>query len=116
MPRGEPRSLRLGRFNPNVAQRVNDWAALLRWIAAHCELALIPRLAIDTGTLRGVALRPISGPARPSRHIYAAVRAGAERSLLRAPVLSSLQAVAAECMHAPLAPQARRSSNRLGRH
>ena len=97
-------------FNPDVAQRVNDWAALLRLTAADCGVALIPRLAINTGSLRGVVLRPVRGPAKPSRHIYAAVRAGAERSPILAPVLSALQASAAECMHAAARPRAHHSA------
>lgn len=96
-------------FNPHVAQRVNDWSALLRLTAADCGVALIPRLAIATGSLRGVVLRPVSGSTRPSRHIYAAVRAGAERSPILAAVLSTLQAVAAGCMRAGVKPRPRRA-------
>ena len=97
-------------FNPDVAQRVNDWAALLRLTAADCGVALIPRLAINTGSLRGVVLRPVRGPTHPSRHIYAAVRAGAERSPMLAPVLSALQVVAAEPMRTAARPRAHHSA------
>ena len=88
-------------FNPDVAHRVNDWAALIRLTAADCGVALIPRLAINTSSLRGVVVRPVHGLAHPSRHIYAAVRAGAESSPTLAPLLSALQANAAALLRAP---------------
>ena len=83
-------------FNPDVAHRVNDWTALVRLVAAGCGVALIPYLAVDAGRLCGVALRPPTGRGRPGRHIYAAVRAGAERSPVIASVLSALVAAAQE--------------------
>jgi len=46
--------------------------------------------------LRGVVVRPPAGESRPSRHIYATVRAGAECSPLIASVLSALGTVARE--------------------
>lgn len=97
-------------FNPDVAQRVNDWAALLRLTAADCGVALIPRLAINTGSLRGVVLRQVRGPTRPSRHIYAAVRSGAERSPILAPVLSALQVSAVERIRPAARPRTHHSA------
>jgi hypothetical protein len=41
-------------------------------------------------------VRPAAGRWRPSRHLYAAVRAGAERSPAMAAVLSALQDAARE--------------------
>jgi DNA-binding transcriptional LysR family regulator len=83
-------------FNPEVTHRVNDWNALLDLVAVGCGVALIPRLAVNGGVMRGVTVRPLAGRARPSRHIYAAVRAGAERSPATAATLSAL-AAAAHC-------------------
>jgi DNA-binding transcriptional LysR family regulator len=83
-------------FNPAIAHRVNDWSALLRLVEAGCGVGLIPQLAVDARVLRGVVVRPPAGESRPSRHIYAAVRAGAERSPLIAAVLSALGTVARE--------------------
>jgi DNA-binding transcriptional LysR family regulator len=81
-------------FNPEIEHRVNDWNALLDLVAAGCGVALIPRLAVNRGVMRGVTLRPVAGRARPGRHIYAAVRAGAERSPGTAATLSALAAAA----------------------
>jgi len=83
-------------FNPEVAHRVNDWSGLMRLVAAGCGIALIPRLALEVGPRDDLVVRPLSGRGPPSRHIYAAVRAGAERSPVVASVLSALIAVAAE--------------------
>jgi DNA-binding transcriptional LysR family regulator len=77
-------------FSPQVVHQVNDWGALLELVAAGCGVGLVPRLAIPASSPVGVVLRPPSGPHHPSRHIYAAVRAGAERSPQLAPVLVAL--------------------------
>jgi DNA-binding transcriptional LysR family regulator len=81
-------------FNPEVAHRVNDWTALLHLVSARCGVALIPRMAVNERMMRGVILRPLAGRARPNRHIYAVVRAGAERSPAIAATLSALVAAA----------------------
>lgn len=83
-------------FNPEVKHRVNDWNALLDLVAVGCGVALIPRLAVSGGAMRGVTLRPLAGRARPSRHVYAAVRAGAERSPGTAATLAAIAAAAGE--------------------
>jgi DNA-binding transcriptional LysR family regulator len=77
-------------FNPDVAHRASDWSALLGLVAAGCGIGLIPRLAIDPNPSRELRIRPPSGRSRPSRHIYAAVRAGAERSPAMALLLAAL--------------------------
>ena len=82
-------------FNPEVVHRVNDWSAFVPLVAAG-SVGLIPRLGIDATLLRGVTVRPVAGRWRPSRHLYLAVRAGAERSPALAAVLSALQAAARE--------------------
>jgi DNA-binding transcriptional LysR family regulator len=82
-------------FNPGVVHRVNDWSAFVPLVAAG-SVGLIPRLGIDATPLRGVAVRPVAARWRPSRHLYLAIRAGAERSPAMASVLSTLQAAARE--------------------
>ncbi len=83
-------------FSPDIAYQVNDWGALLSLVKAGCGVALIPKLAVGDLKLRGVVLRPPSGPQSPSRHIYAAIRAGAEKSPFIVPALSALVAIAKE--------------------
>jgi len=83
-------------FNPNVDHRMNDWSALVRLVAAGCGVALVPQLALDPSQLRDVAVRPVMGSSRPSRHIYAAVRSGTERSPGIAAVLAALVMAASE--------------------
>jgi DNA-binding transcriptional LysR family regulator len=82
-------------FNPDVLHQVNDWSAFVPLVAAG-SVGLIPRLGIDTTPLTGVAVRPVAGRWQPSRHLFAAVRAGAERSPAMAAVLSALQDAARE--------------------
>lgn len=83
-------------FSPDVGHSVDDWGAALALVAAGCGVALVPELALGLRTPGGVALRPPVGPQRPRRHVYAAVRAGAERSPCIAPVVDELVAVARE--------------------
>jgi len=83
-------------FNPDVIHRVNDWSALVRLVAAGCGVGLIPHLGVGASPVREVAIRPLAGRSRPSRHLYAAVRAGAERSPALAHVLAVLGATAHE--------------------
>jgi DNA-binding transcriptional LysR family regulator len=78
-------------FSPAIRHRVNDWGAALALVAAGCGVALIPWMAAAGGPSGGVSLRPLAGPQRPSRHIYAAVRAGADANPLLAPVLAALE-------------------------
>jgi DNA-binding transcriptional LysR family regulator len=77
-------------FNPNLRHAIDDWAVVLTLVAAHCGVALVPRLGVPTGDHPGVVIRPLGGPQRPSRHIYAAVRAGSEANPTLAPVLAAL--------------------------
>jgi DNA-binding transcriptional LysR family regulator len=82
-------------FNPAVAHRVNDWSAFVPLVAAGC-VGLIPHLGIDATPLRRVAVRPVAGKWRPSRHLYVAIRAGAQRSPAMAVVLSAIRDSARE--------------------
>lgn len=84
-------------FTPEVAHGVDDWGALLRLVAAGCGVGLVPELAVGAAPPAGVVLRPPAGPHRPCRHLYAAVRAGAERSPCIEPVLAALEAAAQAC-------------------
>ncbi len=82
-------------FAPNVRHQTNDWNAVLALVAAGAGVALIPSLALAPHGYEGIALRPTSGPQLPMRHIYAAVRAGAEKSPVLTPVLDLLREAAA---------------------
>jgi DNA-binding transcriptional LysR family regulator len=83
-------------FNPTVEHRMNDWSALVRLVATGCGVALIPQLALEANPSRDVAVRRVSSPTQPNRHLYAAVRDGTERSPALAAVLSALAAAAKE--------------------
>jgi DNA-binding transcriptional LysR family regulator len=81
-------------FAPDVVHGVDDWNALLRLVAAGCGVGLVPELALTAGPPAGVILRPPAGPQRPCRHLFAAVRAGADRSPVIGPVVEALAAAA----------------------
>jgi DNA-binding transcriptional LysR family regulator len=77
-------------FSPDIQHRVNDWESVFALVAAGCGVALVPALAVAQRTLPQLALRRPAGAPRPSRKIYAAIRAGAEQSPLLRPVLDAL--------------------------
>jgi DNA-binding transcriptional LysR family regulator len=77
-------------FSPAVHHRVNDWGAMLALVAAGDGVALVPRLAVPATGTPGVVMRPTIGQLRPARHVYAAVRAGSERSPSLVALLASL--------------------------
>jgi len=79
-------------FTPAAAHRANDWGAVFALVAAGCGVALVPSMAVGAGVPPGVVLRVPAGPHAPGRHLYAAVRAGAERHPSLAPVLAALEA------------------------
>lgn len=83
-------------FTPEVVHEVDDWRAMLLLVASRAGVGLVPELALRAPPPPGVVLRPSTGPQRPRRHLYAAVRAGAERSPAIVPVLAALVAVARE--------------------
>lgn len=83
-------------FTPSVAHEVDDYAAFLKLVEVGCGVGLVPMLAVAGGVPPGVVLRPAAGPQHPCRHIYAAIRAGAERSPILVPVLEALVAAGAE--------------------
>lgn len=83
-------------FSPDIQHRVNDWDSVFALVSAGCGVALVPRLAVPASQPFGLVLRPVAGPQRPGRNIYAAIRAGAENSPHLLPVLEALSAVARE--------------------
>ena len=102
-------------FTPDAVHRVDDWNALLALVAAGCGVGLIPMLALTGPGPEGVALRPPAGPLRPCRHLYAAMRAGSERSPCIVPVLAALDAAARAWARPPGAPPRRaRASAAVG--
>jgi DNA-binding transcriptional LysR family regulator len=88
-------------FSPAPSNRVNDWTAVAALVAAGCGVALVPRLALPAGVPPGAVLRPLAGPRRPCRSIFAAVRGGSEKHPGLAPVLDALAAAAREWSEAP---------------
>jgi DNA-binding transcriptional LysR family regulator len=83
-------------FSPRLDHSVDDWSALLALVAAGCGVGLVPALAVGSAPPDGVVLRPLLGPQRAVRHLYAAARAGTERSPTIAPVVAAMLAVARE--------------------
>jgi DNA-binding transcriptional LysR family regulator len=80
-------------FTPAVAHEVDDWGAALRLVALGCGVGLVPELA-SRAPPPGVVLRRPAGPLRPRRHLFAAARAGADRSPHIAAVVAALVAAA----------------------
>ncbi|MDQ0581159.1 LysR family transcriptional regulator [Streptomyces rishiriensis] len=81
-------------FTPDVRHDVNDWAALAGLVEAGQGVALVPRLVRSLYTHRELVLRPARGEP-PSRNVFVAVRAGAERDPVVAAVLEELRTAAA---------------------
>ncbi|MDR3670161.1 MAG: LysR family transcriptional regulator [Holophaga sp.] len=77
-------------FSPDIVHHANDWSAVFALVAADCGVALVPRLAVPAPPPPGVVLRALDGPRSPCRHVYAAVRAGAENHPGLLPVLAAL--------------------------
>lgn len=81
-------------FSPDIRHRTGDWLATFALVAAGCGVALIPRLALPPVLPHGVVLRPLSGIQRPSRHLYAIIRAGSDEQPSLVPVLETIVGVA----------------------
>jgi DNA-binding transcriptional LysR family regulator len=77
-------------FTPDIRHHVDDWQAVAALVAAGAGVALVPRLAQPVGR-DGLVLRPVAG-APPTRTVFAAVRAGADRNPLLAAVVDALVA------------------------
>ncbi len=79
-------------FTADVRHRVGDWVALGALVSAGLGVSLVPRLAQPL-PVEGLVVVPVLGtPA--ARHVYAAVRAGAQDDPLIALVLQRLVAAA----------------------
>ncbi|EPH41887.1 LysR family transcriptional regulator [Streptomyces aurantiacus] len=78
-------------FVPEQAHSAAGWEAILAMVGAGMGVALVPRMASGRGG--GVAMRSL-GADRPSRHVVAAVRRGAEGAPAVSHVLAALRAAA----------------------
>jgi DNA-binding transcriptional LysR family regulator len=85
-------------FTPRIDHRTTDWVAVLALVGAGLGVGLVPRLA-QAVPPRGVAVRPLAGPA-PCRHLFAACRRGAEEAPAVAAVLDALVAAAGDALGA----------------
>ncbi|MGW3194095.1 LysR family transcriptional regulator [Streptomyces sp. NPDC001118] len=82
-------------FTPDIRHPVNDWGALIALVEAGAGVALVPRLVRPLYERRRLAVRPVAGQP-PSRNVFAAVRAGAERDPVLVAVRDQLRVSAAE--------------------
>jgi DNA-binding transcriptional LysR family regulator len=80
-------SARSAGYEPRLAHITNDFSVSYALVAAGAGVALVPELAGPPPP--GVVLRTIAG-ARPSRRIYAAVRAGSSTRPAIAAILDAL--------------------------
>ncbi|GGR76634.1 LysR family transcriptional regulator [Streptomyces aureoverticillatus] len=79
-------------FVPEQAHSAAGWEAILAMVGAGMGVALVPRMASGRGA--GVVMRELDAD-RPSRHVVAAVRRGAEGAPAVSHVLAALRAAAA---------------------
>ncbi|MEV6675408.1 LysR family transcriptional regulator [Streptomyces erythrochromogenes] len=79
-------------FVPEQAHSASGWTAILAMVEAGMGVALVPRMVSSRAS--GVAVRVLSRD-RPTRHVIAAVRRGAESAPAVAHVLTALRTVAA---------------------
>ncbi|MCT9076502.1 LysR family transcriptional regulator [Streptomyces fulvoviolaceus] len=83
-------------FTPDIRHAVNDWGALAALVEAGQGVALVPRMVRPVYAHRRLALLTTEGGAPPSRHVFAAVRAGAEGDAVLGVVLDQLRVTAGE--------------------
>ncbi|MFD4867256.1 LysR family transcriptional regulator [Streptomyces sp. NPDC058412] len=79
-------------FVPEQAHSASGWTAILAMVEAGMGVALVPRMVSSRAS--GVAVRVLAHD-RPTRHVIAAVRRGAEAAPALSHVLAALRAVAA---------------------
>ncbi|MCX4801492.1 LysR family transcriptional regulator [Streptomyces sp. NPDC058682] len=79
-------------FVPEQAHSAAGWTAILAMVEAGMGVALVPRMVSSRAS--GVAVRVLSRD-RPTRHVLAAVRRGAESAPALSHVLTALRTVAA---------------------
>jgi DNA-binding transcriptional LysR family regulator len=89
-------------FTPEIRHAVNDWQSLTALVEAGAGVALVPRLVRPLHR-PGLVLRAPEGQ-RPTRHVFAAVRAGAESDPVLTAVLDRLAAAGASAAAAHVAP------------
>ncbi|MET7481057.1 LysR family transcriptional regulator [Streptomyces sp. NPDC005648] len=80
-------------FTPDIRHAVDDWGALAALVEAGQGVALVPRLVRAVYTHRDVAVLTAEGEP-PLRHVFAAVRAGAEGDPVIRTVLDQLRLTA----------------------
>ncbi|MEU0406856.1 LysR family transcriptional regulator [Streptomyces griseorubiginosus] len=85
-------------FTPDIRHAVNDWSALAALVAAGQGVALVPRLVRPAYAHRDLALLTTRDGPPPSRHVFAAVRTGAEGDPVLATVLDQLRISGQELM------------------
>ncbi|MFF4265933.1 LysR family transcriptional regulator [Streptomyces virginiae] len=78
-------------FVPEQAHSASGWTAILAMVEAGMGVALVPRMVSSRAS--GVAVRVLSRD-RPTRHVLAAVRRGAESAPALSRVLAALREVA----------------------
>ncbi|OEJ32015.1 LysR family transcriptional regulator [Streptomyces subrutilus] len=78
-------------FVPEQAHSASGWTAILAMVEAGMGVALVPRMVSSRAS--GVAVRVLAHD-RPTRHVIAAVRRGAESAPAVAHALSALRAAA----------------------
>ncbi|KUN73022.1 LysR family transcriptional regulator [Streptomyces canus] len=78
-------------FTPDIRHAVNDWGALAALVEAGQGVALVPRLVRPAYAHRDLALLTTEDGTPPSRHVFAAVRTGAEGDPVLATVLDQLR-------------------------
>jgi DNA-binding transcriptional LysR family regulator len=88
-------------FSPEIRHRTGSWPSTFALVAAGCGVSLVPQLALPSELPRGVVLRSLAGSQRPSRHIYAATRAGADGFPTLVPVLEAITRTAREWSDRP---------------
>ncbi|MEW1980488.1 LysR family transcriptional regulator [Citricoccus sp. NPDC079358] len=88
--------------NPKVQHEVTEWETTTALVGAGMGLGLVPRLASLAGS-ENVRRVPISGPARPTRRILAAVRRGTATAPIVAASLAHLKDAARRLLSERLA-------------
>lgn len=78
-------------FTPEIRHAVNDWGALAALVEAGQGVALLPRLVRPLYTHRHLTLLTTQDGPPPARHVFAAVRAGAEGDPVLGTVLDQLR-------------------------
>ncbi|MCX4825805.1 LysR substrate-binding domain-containing protein [Streptomyces sp. NBC_01142] len=85
-----------GGFTPEIRHAVNDWQSLAALVEAGAGVALVPRL-VQPLHRPGLVLRAPEGEP-PTRHVFAAVRAGAEGDPVLTAILERVRTAAARTL------------------